>query len=373
MLLVKKILISFILLSICSHSGIENNSPKLTKVAKKDFPKVIELKGEPILTEDYNHHHKIFVIDKYLMTLVNSGKYQYHVFDKRTHNYLGPIGLRGQGPNEWEIPQTTLGQFEKTNDAIMFWNFDYLRGNFNKINLTKTLATKSIDPVIEKTIRINMREFPYFQLFQGKESDKIYATGWIYEANRVRLKSYNPTDHSIRKSALFPRINNSNHLPSEVMNSLYGGSFGKHPNQDKFVQAMFTFNRIDIFDENLNVINSIVDGENWRDGYFDGKEMDITRDYLSPLVDGYNGLAVSENFIFALEAKENIGTEEEKENESFIRVFNWDGKPLAYFEIPHDLSSIDIDESNGYLYATDYQHELVLRFNISNQIKEWLK
>lgn len=238
--------------------------------------------------------------------------------------------------------------------------------------MTKTLASSSANPVIENSTRINMREFPFFQLFKGN-NNKLYATSWIYEVNRVRLKSYIPSSKTIQKSTLFPKINNSNHLPSEVMNSLYSGSFSKHPTKDIFVHAMFMFNRIDVFDENLNVIKSIVDGENWRDGFFDGKEMDISRDYLSPIVDGYNGLTVSENFIFALEAKENIGTEEEKENESFIRVFNWDGKPLAYFEIPHDLSSIDIDESNGYLYATDYQHELVLRFNISNQIKEWLK
>ncbi len=371
MLFLKKNLYWSLLISLIL-TGSQLNLSDIIKVSKKDFPKTIKIEAEEILTNNYYHHHKIFIVGDYLLTMVNSGDHQYHVFDKKTQKYLGPVGIRGQGPNEWEIPQTTLGQFEKTPDGVMLWNFDYLRGNFNKINLTKTLDSKSANPVIENTTRINMREFPYFQLFQGSNG-KIYATGWIYEVNRVRLKSINPSSMAIQKSGLFPKIKNSNNLPSEILNSLYGGSIDKHPTKDIFVHAMFMFNRIDIFDENLNVIKTIVDGKNWEDDYYDGREINPSTDFLRPRIDGFNGLAVSDNFIIALEAKKNVGTEKEKENESFIRVYNWDGKPLAYFEIEHDLSSIDLDEAEGMLYATDYGHELVLKFNISNLIREWLK
>lgn len=372
MLFLRKYLGWSLLISMVILTGSQVNPSAIIKVSKKDFPKVMKVKGEKIFTNDYNHHDQIFVVGDYLLTLVNSGEYQYHVFDKKTQKYLGPVGIRGLGPNEWEIPRTTLGQFEKTPDGVLLWNYDYLRGNFNKINLSKTLDSKSANPVIENTTRINMREFPYFQLFQGSNG-RIYATGWIYEVNRVRLKSYNPSNKAIQKSGLFPKINNSNHLPSDVLNGLYGLSFDKHPKKDLFVQAMFIFNRIDFFDENLNVIKSIVDGGNWEDGFYDGKDIDPSTNFIRPRINGYDGLTVSDNFILALEAKKNVGTEKEKENESFIRVYNWDGKPLAYFEIEHDLSSIDLDEADGMLYATDYEHELVLKFNISSLIKEWLK
>ena len=340
----------------------------ITKVSKRNFPLVKKIKGEEILIDDYNHHHHIFVVGDYLLTLVNSGPHNYHVFDKKTYKYLGPIGIRGEGPNEWQIPQTTLGQYEKTKDGLLLWNYDYLRGNFNKINLTKTLASKSAKPIIENTIRINMREFPYFQLFQGNNG-KIYATSWIYEQNRGRLKYFDPITKTSKKSELFPKIRNAHLLPSEVLNSLYGAPFDKHPFMDKYVQALFVFNRIDIFDENLKVVKSIVDGDNWQDNYYDAKEINPTENYIRPRINGYNGLAVSENFIFALEAKRNVGTDQEKENESFIRVYNWDCKPVAFLEIEHDLSSIDIDEASGILYATDYTHELVLKFDINQILK----
>jgi len=372
MINLNRYLIWSLFVSFAFLTGSTVNTSDLIKVTKKDFPKIVKIKGEEILTNDYNHHHHIFVIGDYLLTLVNSGDFHYHVFDKKSQKYLGPVGIRGEGPNEWEIPQTTLGQFEKTKDGIKICNFDFLRGNFNKINLTKTLGSKSAKPIIENTTRINMREFPFFQLFQGSNG-RIYANSSIFEVNRVRLKSFNPSDKSIKKSELFPKIKNSNHLPSEILNSLYGASFDKHPSKDKFVQAMFMFNRIDIFDENLNVTKSIVDGLNWQDGFYDGKEIDPTKDFLSPKVDGFDGLAAGENFIFAVEAKKYIANQKPKENETFIRVYNWDGKPLAYLEIAHDLSSIDVDETNGVIYATDYEYELVLRFNISQLIKEWSK
>jgi hypothetical protein len=367
-----KLTVYFILVFLSSCILTESNAQILVKVRKQDFPKLVTINGQEILTQDFNHHHKIFVMDTLLLTMVNSGVNHYHVYHKDKLTYLGPIGVRGDGPNEWEIPQTTVGQFEKTNEGIKLWYFDFLRGNYSLMNLTKTLNSKSAYPIVDRTFRINMKVFPYYQLFMGG-NNKIYANGWIYEQNRVRIKSYDLESKVLARSGLFPIIKNNSRLPAETMNSLYGGSFNKHPIQDKFVQSMFMFNRIDIFDENLKVIKTIVDGENWRDDYYDGLEIDPTKEFFEGRLDGYDGLTVSEHFIFALEADRNVNLEINKENESFIRVYDWEGRPMAYLTVKHDLSTIAIDESKGMLYATDYSHELVLRFDISQIMKTWRK
>ncbi|WP_075352213.1 BF3164 family lipoprotein [Algoriphagus marinus] len=364
--------IRFLVLFFCNLIIYQSNAQTLVQVKKSDFPVKITLQSEKILTEDYNHHHRIFVIDTLLLTMVNSGTNHYHVYHKNTLNYLGPIGVRGEGPDQWEIPQTTVGQFEKANDGIKLWYFDFLRGNYSLMNLTKTLNSKSPYPIVERKLRVNMKIFPYFQLFMGN-NNRIYANSWIYEQNRGRIKSFDLESNKIYKSGLFPVIKNSERLPAETINSLYGASFYKHPKQDKFVQAMYMFNRIDIFDENLNVIKTIVDGENWKDNYYDAIDIDPTKEFFEGRTDGFNSLALSENFIYALEADRNVNSEINKENECFIRVYDWDGRPKAYLTVKHDLSSIAIDESNGKLYATDYSHELVLRFDISQLIKSWLK
>jgi hypothetical protein len=353
----------FILILILFSVYVSALCQTVIKVGKNDFPQKVKIKGQEILANDFNHHHKILIIDEYILTLVNGGKYNYNVFDKKTEQYLGPIGVRGEGPEEWLIPQTTLGQYIKKDGETYMWYFDYLRGTFSLMNLTKTLKSKSVNPINARRLRVNMKLFPYFQLFMG-DNEKMYGTNWIYESDRSRLKSYDLKSNKIAKSALFPKIKNSTHLPSEVLNSLYSGSFDKHPAKDQFVQATFIFNRIDVFDENLNLIKSIVDGENWKNDYYEGREIIPSENFVRPRIDGFNGLSVSKNFIFALEAKKNVGTDKEKENESFVRVYNWNGAPIVYLEINHDLSSIDFDEDTNILYATDYSHELVLKFNL---------
>jgi len=340
----------------------------IIKVTKNDFPKKVKLSGQPILTNDYHHHHHIHVIDDFLLTLTNSGEYNYHVFDKKSEKYLGPIGRKGDGPKEWEIPLTTLGQYEKKDGEIFLWYFDFLRGYLQLMNFSKTVTSKSIDPIIERRLKFNMRVFPYFQLLMG-DNRKAYATSWIYEANRGRIKSLDLDSKVIKKSKLFPEISNDSHLPSEVINSLYSASFDKHPKENLFIQATFIFNRIDIFDYELNVLRSIVDGENWQNNYYDGREIDPSSNFIRPRINGYDGISVSEKYIFALEAKKNVGTDQEIENESFIRVYDWFGKPIVYLEITHDLSSIDFDKESRSLYATDYNHQLVLKIDLSNVIK----
>ncbi|GMQ31335.1 BF3164 family lipoprotein [Algoriphagus confluentis] len=345
-------------------------SQQVTKVTKTDFPQQLRLKGEAILDDDFNHHHMIYVNDTILLTTANSGKYHYHVFHKTKLNYLGSIGVRGEGPGEWEIPSTTAGQFEKGRDGIKVWHFDYLRGNFELINITKTINSKSPTPIVDRRLRIDARSFPFYQLFMGS-NQRIYTNAWIYEQNRGRIKYIDLKTNKIQKSDLFPKIADIEHLPTEVINSLYGAPFDKHPNKDVFVQAMFMFNRIDFFDANLNLTNSIVDGDNWKDNFYNGRDIKVNENFLRPRINGYDGLSVGEKFVFVLEAKKNVGTDQFKENQSFIRVFTLDGKPLSYIEILHDLSSIDYDESSGVLYATDYSHELVLRFDLARQSAEW--
>jgi hypothetical protein len=345
---------------------------EIVRVSKDNFPSKLKIKGVEILTNDFNHHHKIFVFDTLILTMVNSGPYHYHVFHKDKLKYLGAIGVRGEGPEQWQIPATTAGQFEKAADGIKVWHFDYLRGSFMLINITKTIKSKSVNPKVDRQLRINAKVFPFFQLFIGN-NQKLYANSWIYEQNSSRIKSYDIKTTQISKSPLFPLIKDVNRLPSETINSLYGGAFDKHPKKDLFIQATFVFDRIDFFDENLKVIKSIVDGENWKDNYYNGKEIIPSQNYLRPRINGYDGLSIGEKFIFALEAKLNVGTDKFKEYQSFIRVFSIDGKPLSYIEVPHDLSSIDFDEVKNVLYATDYEHEQVLKFDLTQHVKTWVK
>lgn len=357
-------------LSIFYFSSQVLCSQQILKVGVKDFPEKIQLKSEQILADDLYHHHRIHVFDTIILTQVNKGKNHYHVYHKEKLTYLGPIGVRGDGPDQWEIPATTAGQFEKSKDGISLWYFDYLRGSLNLMNLTKTLEQKTAYPINSRQIRVNTKIFSFSKIFMGSNR-RIYGNPFILDEDVTRIKYYDIEKKNVAKTQLFPRIKNVNVLMAENKHALFGGPFEKHPSKNEFVKAMFIMNRIDFFDQDLKLLKSIVDGENWKDDYFDAKEINPASNWIDPIIDGFNGLALGEKLIFALEAKKNIGTDKFKENESFIRVFNWQGRPLAYLEFAHDLSTIAFDEKFQVLYATDYSNELVLRFDLSKYVKKW--
>nr|MBI1230175.1 hypothetical protein [Cytophagales bacterium] len=361
----------FIIFIAC---GGENKNfigmPLVVQVGHQNFPSTQTLQKEEILRGDPFHHHKVFILDTILLTTSNSGKHHFHTYNTKSLKYLGSMGVRGEGPEAWTMPHTTDGQYEVRESGIFLWIFDFMRGHLSKVDLTKTLNTEAEHPVITKKIKVDGRTFPFFRLFYISD-EKIISDCWISEQDRVRIKSYNPLNGDFKKSELFPTMSNIHLLPAEIVNSLYTTTFTKHPTKNLFVQAMATFNRIDILDDNLVLQKSIVDGENWQDNFYDAKEIDPSTNFLKDKIDGYNGTAVTEDFIFALEMKKSRADETAVRRESFARVFDWVGNPICLLHFDNYLNSIGVDEREGFLYATDYANELVLRYNIKNLMETW--
>ena len=363
-------LIALMLFVGCS---VEKDNERLgentMKASRADFPAKVILEGEEIIQDDYHHHHKVYILDTVMLTTSNGGDYHFHAYHTQTQEYLGSVGVRGEGPDEWTMPFTTVGQHEVTEEGLFLWFFDYQRGHLSKIDLTKTLQSGSPYPVLAKSFRIDGRKFPYVQLFYLSD-EKLIGDSWIDEQDKVRIKSYNPRTEEVKKSLLFPSMKNLHLLPAEVINSLYSSPFVKHPTKNLFVQAMFVMNRIDIFDGDLNLLQSVVDGENWQNDYYDAEDINPASAYLKERIDGYDGLAVTHDFIFALEAKKPLSDAVDRP-ESFVRVYNLEGRPLCLLQFGNNFNAIAVDEAEGMFYATDYSNEMVLRYDIKNLMNGW--
>lgn len=359
----------YLLISLICSCKVEKEND-IIRVSRSDFPMKVKLDGDEILKDDYFHHHKLYILDTLLITTSNSGDYHYHAYHTNTLEYLGSVGVRGEGPDEWTMPYTTDGQYETDNSGIHLWIFDYLRGHISQINLTRTLNSGSPYPQYDERIQINGKEFPFFRLFYVNDS-LLIGDSWMLEQNKARIKSYNPLNGDVRRSSLFPSMKNLKELPAEIINSLYTTSFVKHPSKNLFVQAMFVFNRIDIFNEDLDLISTIVDGENWEDNYYDAKDIDPSSNFLTEKVNGFDGLAVTNDFIFALEIRIKDSDNPSNRLDSFVRVYNWEGNAVCLLQFENELSSIAIDENAGMFYATDYKNEKVLRYDINRIINQW--
>ena len=360
-------IIPLFLLVACSSYNEEEGTAK--KVPLTDFGVAKKIIGESIIQNDYNINRQIYVMDTLLLLTTQGGEFYFNVYNKSTLAHEGSIGVRGEGPQEWRMIYFT-GQFEIDTSGISIWVSEYHRGFISKINITKTLKTLSPYPVIEETIKINGLTFPFLDMIYVNE-EKLVSKSWIHEQNYVRIKSFNPTTKEIKKSKLFPKIKNVKELPSDMINSLYTTTLSKHPSKNIFVQATFVFNRIDIFDEDLNLVRSIVDGNNWRDDYYNALEISAESDFISDKIEGYSNISLTEHFIFAIDAKSKMHPFDGSVVEKDIKVFDWEGNPVCLLQTTDKIFGISVDEEEGFLYATDMENEKVLRYNIKDLINQW--
>ena len=53
------------------------------------------------------------------------------------------------------------------------------------------------------------------------------------------------------------------------------------------------------------------------------------------------------------------------EGRKYVRLFSYDGRPLAQIEIPVDVFSFDFDTRTGTFYTMDQKTEVILRHDVS--------
>jgi hypothetical protein len=334
-----------------------------------EFPSKVLLAGELILKEDSAKNGGIYVIDSLLLISIYKDTVFYNIYGKGSQKKIGTLGVKGNGPNEWQVSFYN-SQYIDTKQGILLWFMEEERGEMRLVNLSKVIEAKHPLPILEKLISINSKKFPFNFLFYINE-EKIIGDGGYFDEDRVRIKSYNPQSQEIKKSKLFPRIKNIKELPSPVLYNFYHTQFRKHPTKNLFVQAMSVMNRIDIFDEDLNLLRSMVSGKNWQDDFFDAKKIDVETDFMKDIRDGYASATVSEDFIFALVANKKKSAVTGEVQKSFIKVFDWEGQPKCLLEVNEDLFSISIDDREGYLYATAPTQEKILRYDLKKLLALW--
>jgi len=121
---------------------------------------------------------------------------------------------------------------------------------------------------------------------------------------------------------------------------------------------------IEIYDSNLTLLNRI----QGPDGIFPKvKEVNdrVRREGVSR--EGYFFPVVTNEYIYVL----YDGREYDVENPSrYLRdkllVFDWNGKPVKYYQLSEGIFHFDIDEENGILYGiTDYPEFHIVSFSLA--------
>lgn len=361
-MIIKRLFICFLVFLFYSCKKNEN----INDIYIKKFEKKIYLKAEQIIKND-NSAIAIYSIDTLLLAASNGTENHFNIYGKNSFKLLGNLGVKGDNPNSWLFAFYT-NQFTKEKDGLYIWLSSPVKGKFMKVNLTKNIKSKSSIPIIEKTIPIDIKKFTFNNLVYVNDSI-VFGNSGYFDIERVRLKKYNSFSNQVSESKLFPKTLNNNLFSSDEMNKLYRGQVKKHPTKNLFVSALRFFDRIDIFDEELNKKISILGkglhkdneldisklnnkgGEPFNELYYYNFDFDLTQKYIYVLY--YNQLY------------KDYGQTKPTE----IRVFDWNGNSKFLIKIDDYLMNISVDEDNGYIYGVDFFNEKILRYDIKNLTK----
>lgn len=295
------------------------------------------------------------IIDTLLLIKQTGSDIVFNVYTLPDLKYLGFLGKKGNGPNEFIAPRYS-GDYRIENGKIFMWIHDARKFRFRKVDVYASLNKSTA--VVEKEIYIHPSHGLTQFLFYINDSTVIGNTGYD-SVQKARLRELNfKKDIVTNSSYVLPELKNVQKLPNSVAYNIFFDRLKFSKTKGLFVSAMHKFDRIDFFDINLNHKKTIQFGD-------EAMVLDMKNSMTKPMLQYYKEIVLTEERIYALYSKAVL-KENMPSKPSTIRIFDWDGKLLKTIKVVDDFMGMAIDELNGHLYAVDFENEKILRYNLSD-------
>lgn len=340
-----------ILLSNCQKETTQE------KDARTSSTKEYHLTGKEILTEEISAL-SIYKADSFLLLYHRKMPYFYSIYHIKDLSFLGRLGVRGEGPEEWKGAFIT-NQVEREGGQLKIWINEVTKFQMIQLDLIESIRTN-------KLVQTAVLQYDPIIGF-GAHIYPISDTQWIGNQSVSAQKkgsflTYNPKVKTTKITPLPPAliVQGLNSIP--LAYQLYSDNLALKPDKKNIVTAMRFFNRIDIYNSEGKLAYSF-------EGAKDSKQLPINskmlkEEDLSSLTLYYEYITVSNKYIYALylEQEENKYGEEIKPVE--IHVFDWQANLIAKMKIPDYLISFCVDEDNQKIYGVSFYEEKVWMYDI---------
>ncbi|MFZ6663819.1 BF3164 family lipoprotein [Peijinzhouia sedimentorum] len=324
------------------------------------FPIEVDLVGKTILEDDITVN-RLHSIDTLLLAELRGDSHLYAVYNPNDFTQLFKFAIEGSGPDEFIIP-LYFTDFTIENENYMCWFYELNKYKLHKVNLSESL--KEGELVIEDIIPLSQKA--NFSKVFYLDSTKLIGTITNMDIKMGRMRLYNPLEEEIIKTVEnFPEVEKKSDDVNYLYfrhNYLYVGKPVIHPERNKIASLLNRFDRMDVFDTQLNLQNSI--------SYSSFNENGVIDNYLT--VENVNDSDIKSYYVDAFGTKDYIyalyqnqlfrdyGTEKPVE----IRVFDWELNPVGLFRIPDYLANFTVDESRGKIYGVKSSSDnAILEYN----------
>jgi len=249
---------------------------------------------------------------------------------------LGTIIKKGKGPDEFLHTSIPL-QFIEDSTGIKAWMFDHNLRCLYLLNISKTIERQRT--IVEKKYNLLKLGFTDIQVIMN--DSLFWGTSWTID--NLELFVYNAKeDQIISRTKLFKPMRGANY------NNLSAYSHGVmvKPDLSKIVLYMLYLNRLQIISL-VNPEDRFSFSTSKRPGSFEQIIIDMNTDEQMLY---YRDVRTTDQFIFA-SYNGFLSKDEDKATKTIIHVFDWDGNPVAWIELPHYTPYFALDEKRGFLYG----------------------
>ncbi len=306
------------------------------------LPDKIELKGEKHSFDEIMSPRNVLLVSNY-MVVSERGRQDdlLHIIDMDTWEYLRSTGKNGMGPGE----STVAWKLEHAMEDDAFWSYDIEQKLYSKfyVNDTTKLAAE-----------------------QYKQGEAIFMASnimWLDEETLLaemvdgknkyfKISKFGDTLNIVGE---WDNIIDEREIPHNVISSIHQGKTAISADRSKVIKVGLQRDFIDVYDTSSDSLFTIFGPDNEMPDF----QVDYSAGYPMALLPQerkvyYWDAFAGESAMYLLyygDIRENMHLEK-----SFpkVLVLDYDGNPLAHYQLDFAITAIAVDENRRLFYGLDY-------------------
>jgi hypothetical protein len=335
--------IYFILYTCLLLVSCTNGNSGIINEFKKNV--LLEHKESFIDNRDIGFPKAIVFNDRYLVLLDIVDNYGLALFDKQNGNLIKRFGNIGKGPNELMSPQT----LELTNDGKILV-YDSRFNELFSFSIDSLLSGSS--SVINKRIkpRFSTKEFSNCMRLTPINDTVLIGTGWHPNGRLFLFNNAGGELGFFYPEFPYDKLHKNENYITKGFAFQYNMKYNGH--RKLLCLSAVTCQHIEIYEVINNKLNKKFDHLYKLPVYDDASnEMmkQVIFDKESKL--GFQGLDVSDDFIFLSYASEKMESPHSLSINDYILKLDWNGTPLIKYRLDCKIGQFATHNSSNEIYA----------------------
>lgn len=322
----------------------------------KGFPLEISLKERHVPKVNNVGLKEIKIIDKYLIIEKMGGAWDIYSLPELT--ILGSFFKRGDGPLEFrQGPSLNKVSFERENDDLMAYIYDFQKGRVMKFNISQSLSSK------KQVLSEYESKLPPFSFSFAKLGSNVFFVKELGAKDTQQIR-YIIKDGQKIPLDIADELNQRKIKEGEDFNIL-STLMGYSTINDRIVEAPIGLNNINIYS---------IDGSFTKSICLEEKISDITKiqsQFRWNRLYTFANLTMFNDFFGVVFINEDDNTYQlSRKKLPSILLFDYYGKPLTKIQTGRHFTSFDIDFINQELYTFDVHSDELFKYDLKDIISK---